>query len=97
VFHALEAPEFLARHESALIPRPITEASMPENQDNSAQSEPAELEQEATEEPKETPLEALRRAQAERSLPPGVGGKGGRGGKGFGANPSMPRRYNRGK
>jgi hypothetical protein len=66
------------------------EASMPADQDNSPESE-------QTDEPKESPLEAIRRAQAERSLPPGVGGNAGRGGKGKDNHPSMPRRYNRGK
>ncbi|UWZ34853.1 hypothetical protein Drose_27200 [Dactylosporangium roseum] len=44
------------------------------------------------------PLEAIRRAQANRSLPPGSGGRGGaRGGAGKGATPKAPRMYNRHK
>lgn len=84
---------------------------MPANQDHSAQTEHIEQTDQSAEAaqpdendpsrpedaPKESPLDAVRRAQAERSLPPGVGGRGGRGGRGHGTNPSMPRRYNRGK
>ena len=43
------------------------------------------------------PLEAIRRAQANRSLPPGSGQHGGRGGVGKGGNPKAPRMYNRHK
>ncbi|GAA2612026.1 hypothetical protein GCM10010399_48640 [Dactylosporangium fulvum] len=44
------------------------------------------------------PLEAIRRAQASRSLPPGSGDRaGGRGGVGKGSNPKAPRKYNRHK
>ncbi|MGI5237719.1 hypothetical protein [Dactylosporangium sp. CA-139066] len=58
----------------------------------------AEAESEATEETKPAnPLEAIRRAQANRSLPPTGGGRGGRGGGGKGANPQAPRMYNRHK
>lgn len=42
------------------------------------------------------PLEAIRRAQANRSLPPSHGGRGG-GGVGKGSNPKAPRMYNRHK
>jgi hypothetical protein len=64
---------------------------MPADQDNSEEvtEEAAEVD--------ETPLQALRRAQANRTLPPGVGESNGRGGRGRGTNPGMPRRYNRGK
>ncbi|HTJ31696.1 MAG TPA: hypothetical protein VL738_00545 [Dactylosporangium sp.] len=43
-----------------------------------------------------SPLEAIRRAQANRSLPPTAGGRGGRG-MGKGGNPKAPRMYNRHK
>ncbi|GAA2349396.1 hypothetical protein [Dactylosporangium salmoneum] len=43
------------------------------------------------------PLEAIRRAQANRSLPPGSGNHGGRGGVGKGSSPKAPRKYNRHK
>jgi hypothetical protein len=42
------------------------------------------------------PLEALRRAQANRSMPPGAGGPGG-GRVSKGAHPKAPRMYNRHK
>jgi hypothetical protein len=44
------------------------------------------------------PLEAVRRAQANRSLPPGSGNRtAGRSGSGKGANPKAPKMYNRHK
>jgi len=44
------------------------------------------------------PLEAVRRAQAARSLPPGSGNRtSGRSGSGKGANPKAPKMYNRHK
>ncbi|WP_432975142.1 hypothetical protein [Dactylosporangium sp. CA-233914] len=43
------------------------------------------------------PLEAIRQAQANRSLPPGSGGRGGKGGVGRGSSPKAPRMYNRHK
>jgi hypothetical protein len=43
------------------------------------------------------PLEAVRRAQANRSLPPGSGNRSGGRGSGKGASPKAPRMYNRHK
>lgn len=51
---------------------------------------------EAAETTPANPLEAIRRAQANRSLPPSHGGRGG-GGVGKGSNPKAPRMYNRHK
>jgi hypothetical protein len=45
----------------------------------------------------ESPLEAIRRAQANRVPPPGTGDRGGKGGRGRGSNPAAPRMYNRHK
>jgi hypothetical protein len=59
------------------------------------QTSPEDVEQEDQEQL--TPLEAIRRAQANRVPPPGTGDRGGKGGKGRGANPSAPRMYNRHK
>ncbi|MEU7874133.1 hypothetical protein [Dactylosporangium sp. NPDC049140] len=42
------------------------------------------------------PLEAIRRAQANRTFPTGGGGRGG-GGVGKGGSPKAPRMYNRHK
>ncbi|MFB9414062.1 MULTISPECIES: hypothetical protein [Dactylosporangium] len=53
-----------------------------------------------TETPEDTapanPLEAIRRAQANRTYP-GQDGTGGRGGVGKGGNPKAPKMYNRHK
>jgi hypothetical protein len=48
------------------------------------------------EQPKLSPLEAVRAAQAKRTPPPGASRQGGRG-KGRGVNPAAPRHYNRHK
>jgi hypothetical protein len=61
------------------------------------QPEITEAAADADEAPPANPLEALRRAQANRSLPPGSGPRGGKGGGGKGANPKSPRMYNRHK
>jgi hypothetical protein len=66
---------------------------MPADADNSPE-ETTDTEQLAA--PKESPLEAIRRAQANRVPPPTGGGKGGKGGKGRGGNPSQIKRFNRG-
>ncbi|MET7394376.1 hypothetical protein ABZS66_12870 [Dactylosporangium sp. NPDC005572] len=70
---------------------------MPAESDSSGTA--AEETSEETLPPPANPLEALRRAQAARSLPPGSGGHGGKGGRGGGkgGNPKAPRMYNRGK
>jgi hypothetical protein len=57
-------------------------------------SEATDVEEETT---PANPLEAIRRAQANRSLPPGSGDRGGRGDVGKGGNPKAPRMYNRHK
>ncbi len=62
-----------------------------------AESNPESADATPEEEPKLSPLEAVRQAQANRTPPPGTGGQGGRRGKGRGVNPSAPRHYNRHK
>ena len=62
-----------------------------------AESTPETDETTPDEQPKLSPLEAVRQAQANRTPPPGSGRQGGRGGKGRGVNPSAPRHYNRHK
>ena len=57
-----------------------------------ANTEPDEQQQEAL-----SPLEAIRRAQANRVPPPGTGGQSGRGGKRRDNHPSAPKMYNRHK
>lgn len=52
---------------------------------------------EETEAPPANPLEAVRRAQANRSLPPGSGNKTAGRGVGKGGSPKAPRKYNRHK
>ncbi len=59
---------------------------------------PDETTDEAVEPEKpESPLEAIRRAQANRVPPPGTGDRGAKGRKGHGSNPAAPRMYNRHK
>jgi len=65
--------------------------------ESTAESNPESSETTAEEEPKLSPLEAVRQAQANRVPPPGTAGYGGRGGRGRGVNPSAPRHYNRHK
>jgi hypothetical protein len=62
-----------------------------------AESNPETAETTPEEEPKLSPLEAVRQAQANRVPPPGTGRDGVGRGKGRGVNPSAPRHYNRHK
>jgi hypothetical protein len=66
--------------------------------DNAADEAADEAEEETAEESAPlSPLEAIRRAQANRTAPPGTGGHGSGRGGGKGANPKAPRMYNRHK
>jgi hypothetical protein len=68
-------------------------AATADNQPDDGQT--AEVETEA---PPQNPLEAIRRAQANRALPPGVQQHGGgKGAAGKGAKGKSPRMYNRHK
>ena len=75
---------------------PAENHESPENADASAQAG-AETEAEPAEDKPANPLEALRRAQANRSLPPGSGNRGSAGGGGKGGSPKARRMYNRHK
>ncbi|MEV4511803.1 hypothetical protein AB0K00_22880 [Dactylosporangium sp. NPDC049525] len=68
-------------------------AATADNQPEDAQTAEAE-----TEAPPLNPLEAIRRAQANRALPPGIQQHGGgKGAAGKGAKGKSPRMYNRHK
>jgi hypothetical protein len=75
---------------------PADNHESPENADAPADAE-AGTEAEAAEDKPANPLEALRRAQANRSLPPGSGNRGAGGGGGKGGSPKARRMYNRHK
>jgi hypothetical protein len=83
---------------------PAKNHESPENADASAEADAdtgadaaAGTEAEPAEDKPANPLEALRRAQANRSLPPGSGNRGSAGGGGTGGSPKARRMYNRHK